>query len=203
MITNKDIRVENGYLIINGNKYPLDGQSPEAIMQIVEDNSDTTPTENSDAPITSGGTFTAIKGVSDTIGDITQTGVTGSTVAAQLETIGDNVDALNTITAYTVSDITDVHSSITINELSIRKIGKIVTLGINFSVSASISVFTMLFKLPSGIKSFGRTDSIGVFTTKALQATLSVTSNGEVLANTSIDTGNYYNGQITFILNET
>lgn len=60
MITNKDIRVENGSLIINGDPYPLDGQSPEAIMQIVEDNSDTTPTENSDAPITSGGVFEAI-----------------------------------------------------------------------------------------------------------------------------------------------
>ena len=63
MITNKDIRVENGSLIINGDKYPLDGQSPEAIMQIVEDNSDTTPTENSDAPITSGGVYTAIDDV--------------------------------------------------------------------------------------------------------------------------------------------
>lgn len=62
MITNKDIRVENGSLIINGDPYPLDGQSPEAIMQIVEDNSDTTPTENSDAPITSGGVYTAIAG---------------------------------------------------------------------------------------------------------------------------------------------
>lgn len=67
MITNKDIRVENGNLIINGDKYPLDGQSPEAIMEIVEDNSDTTPTENSDAPVTSGGVFTAIKAVSDAI----------------------------------------------------------------------------------------------------------------------------------------
>lgn len=60
MITNKDIRVENGFLIINGDKYPLDGQSPEAIMQIVEDNSDTTPTEKSTAPITSGGVFAAL-----------------------------------------------------------------------------------------------------------------------------------------------
>lgn len=67
MITNKDIRVENGALIINGDPYPLDGQSPEAIMQIVEDNSDTTPTENSDAPITSGGVFTALAGKQDTL----------------------------------------------------------------------------------------------------------------------------------------
>ena len=59
MITNKDIRVENGSLIINGDPYPLDGQSPEAIMEIVKDNSDTTPTENSDAPITSGGVYAA------------------------------------------------------------------------------------------------------------------------------------------------
>ena len=85
MITNKDIRVENGNLVLNGDKYPLDGQSPETIMQIVEDNSDTTPTENSTAPITSGGVFAADKDITDTIGDITQTGVTGATVAAQLE----------------------------------------------------------------------------------------------------------------------
>ena len=67
MITNKDIRVENGSLILNGDPYPLDGQSPETIMQIVEDNSDTTPTENSDAPITSGGVYTALAGKEDTL----------------------------------------------------------------------------------------------------------------------------------------
>lgn len=67
MITNKDIRVENGSLILNGDPYPLDGQSPEAIMQIVEDNSDTTPTENSDAPITSGGVYTALGTKQDTL----------------------------------------------------------------------------------------------------------------------------------------
>lgn len=89
MITNKDIRVENGYIIINGDKYPLDGQSPETIMQIVEDNSDTTPTENSTAPITSGGVFAADKDITDTIGDITQTGVTGATVAAQIKAVND------------------------------------------------------------------------------------------------------------------
>lgn len=60
MITNKDIRVENGSLILNGDPYPLDGQSPEAIMQIVEDNSDTTPTADSTNPVTSGGVFTAL-----------------------------------------------------------------------------------------------------------------------------------------------
>lgn len=60
MITNKDIRVENGFLIINGDKYPLDGQSPEAIIAIIEAACDTTPTENSDAPITSGGVYTAL-----------------------------------------------------------------------------------------------------------------------------------------------
>ena len=91
MITNKDIRVENGSLILNGDPYPLDGQSPEAIMQIVEDNSDTTPTENSDAPITSGGVFTANKTISDIIGDITQTGITGASVAAQLTQLGLNI----------------------------------------------------------------------------------------------------------------
>ena len=113
MITNKDIRVENGFLIINGNKYPLDGQSPEAIMQIVEDNSDTTPTENSDAPIKSGGVFTALGtkqdtltfdaaptaestnpvtsgGLYNTIGDLTQTGVTGGSVAGQIASLQTN-----------------------------------------------------------------------------------------------------------------
>ena len=80
MLTNKDIRVENGNIVINGDKFPLDGQSPETIMEIVEDNSDTTPTENSTAPVTSGGLY-------NTIGDITQTGVTGASVAAQLDTL--------------------------------------------------------------------------------------------------------------------
>ena len=82
MITNKDIRVENGNLVLNGDKYPLDGQSPAAIMQIVEDNSDSTPTAESTAPVTSAG----IKTYVDTaIGDLTQTGLTGVSVADQLE----------------------------------------------------------------------------------------------------------------------
>lgn len=67
MITNKDIRVENGFLIINGDKFPLDGQSPETIIEIVEDNSDTTPTENSTAPVTSGGVYTALATKQDTL----------------------------------------------------------------------------------------------------------------------------------------
>ncbi len=67
MITNKDIRVENGNLVLNGDKFPLDGQSPEAIMEIVEDNSDTTPTENSTAPVTSGGVYTALGTKQDTL----------------------------------------------------------------------------------------------------------------------------------------
>ena len=67
MITNKDIRVENGNLVLNGDKFPLDGQSPAAIMQIVEDNSDTTPTENSTAPVTSGGVYTALGLKQDTL----------------------------------------------------------------------------------------------------------------------------------------
>ena len=97
MITNKDIRVENGYLIINGNKYPLEGQSPEAIMQIVEDNSDSTPTAESTAPVTSAG----IKTYVDTaIGDLTQTGITGASVAAQLGALKTSIKGLN------VQDIT-------------------------------------------------------------------------------------------------
>ena len=67
MITNKDIRVDNGNLVLNGDKFPLDAQSPEAIMQIVEDNSDTTPTENSTAPIKSGGVYTALGLKQDTL----------------------------------------------------------------------------------------------------------------------------------------
>jgi hypothetical protein len=63
MITNKDIRVENGNLVLNGDKYPLDGQSPEAIMQIVEDNSDSTPTAESNVPVKSAG----IKSYVDTL----------------------------------------------------------------------------------------------------------------------------------------
>ena len=92
MITNKDIRVENGSLILNGDHYPLDGQSPEAIMEIVEDNSDTTPTAESTAPVTSAG----IKTYVDTaIGDLTQTGVTGASVAAQITAIDTTLDTIH------------------------------------------------------------------------------------------------------------
>ena len=60
MLTNKDIRVENGFLIINGDKFPLDGQSPETIMEIVEDNSDSTPTASSNNPVKSDGIKTYV-----------------------------------------------------------------------------------------------------------------------------------------------
>ena len=86
MITNKDIRVENGFLIINGDKYPLDGQSPETIMQIVEDNSDTTPTENSDAPITSGGVFEAIDSLIKKATVDTTTSANGNILIEMLQT---------------------------------------------------------------------------------------------------------------------
>lgn len=149
MITNKDIRVENGSLIINGDPYPLDGQSPETIMGIVEDNSDSTPTENSTAPVTSGGVYTALgtkqdtltfddtptenstkpvksggvftadKAISDTIGDITQTGITGATVAAQLENLS----------KVTTGDVTlDTTQSTAVKSLSIRQCGHVVSI---------------------------------------------------------------------------
>ena len=119
MITNKDIRVENGFLIINGDKFPLDGQSPETIMEIVEDNSDTTPTENSTAPITSGGVFAADKDISDTIGDITQTGITGASVAAQLAKLGETK----------VGDITvDSAQTGATKATSVRQYGNVVTI---------------------------------------------------------------------------
>ena len=70
MITNKDIRVENGFLIINGDKYPLGGQSPEAIMAIVKDNSDTTPTANSDDPVTSDGIKTYVDNIASGKADV-------------------------------------------------------------------------------------------------------------------------------------
>lgn len=169
MITNKDIRVENGSLILNGDPYPLDGQSPEAIMQIVKDNSDTTPTEDSIKPITSGGVFTA----------------------------------LNNIVNYTVSDITDVNQSITVNEFSLRKCGKIVTLGLNFNATDAVAQFANLFKLPTGIKSFGRIDAVGIFATSAPNiARLTVDDNGYVVANSAITAASYYLGAIVFICDE-
>ena len=70
MITNKDIRVEKGNLVLNGDKYPLDGQSPQTIMQIVEDNSDSTPTDESKNPVTSGGVYSAIDTVAQAISDL-------------------------------------------------------------------------------------------------------------------------------------
>ena len=79
MITNKDIRIENGNLVLNGDKYPLNGQSPEAIMEIVKDNSDTTPTENSDAPITSGGVKTAIDAITAFIPKVKDSTASGET----------------------------------------------------------------------------------------------------------------------------
>ena len=70
MITNKDVRVENGNLVLNGDKYPLGGQSPEAIMAIVKDNSDTTPTDTSTNPVTSGGVYTSLNSLDTAKADV-------------------------------------------------------------------------------------------------------------------------------------
>lgn len=121
MITNKDIRVENGNLVLNGDKFPLDGQSPEAIMEIVEDNSDSTPTAESTAPVTSAG----IKTYVDTaIGDLTQTGVTGADVAAQITALdtaltygaGDVITAENVVAAAVGANTSDCYFSVPISK---------------------------------------------------------------------------------------
>ena len=137
MITNKDIRVENGNLVLNGDKFPLDGQSPETIMEIVEYNSDTTPTENSSAPITSGGVFTALGtkqdtltfdsaptdestnpvtsgGLYNTLGDLTQTGITGDSVAAQLGALDTTLDAIHPSADKLTSEVFESNSPVDI-----------------------------------------------------------------------------------------
>ena len=105
MLTNKDIRVENGNLVLNGDKYPLDGQSPEAIMEIVEDNSDTTPTENSTAPITSGGVYTALGTKQDTLTfDTAPTDAsTNPVTSAGIKTYVDNATNFSTETGTNAS----------------------------------------------------------------------------------------------------
>ena len=78
MITNKDVRVENGNIVINGDKYPLASQAEiDAVKDDIDD-------------------------IGDTIGDITQTGITGASVAAQLEAVSDQIEAL---TAHTLTGI--------------------------------------------------------------------------------------------------
>lgn len=121
MITNKDIRVEAGNLVLNGDKYPLDGQSPEAIMQIVEDNSDSTPTAESNAPVTSAGIKTYVDTI---IGDLTETGVTGADVAIQIETLntaltygaGDTISAENVVACAVGANTTDCYFSVPISK---------------------------------------------------------------------------------------
>lgn len=130
MITNKDIRVENGFLIINGDKFPLDGQSPETIMEIVEDNSDTTPTENSTAPITSGGVFTALGTKQGTLTfDSTPTAesanpVTSAGIKTYVDTAidgttykaGDTITAENVVSAAIGSNTSDCYFSVPISK---------------------------------------------------------------------------------------
>lgn len=112
----------------------------------------------------------------------------------------EQIAALTNIVAYTVSDITELHQSMTINELSVRKCGKLVTLGLNFNATASISQFTNLFKLPSGIASFARLDAVGIFATSAPNiARLTVSEDGYVVANSTIAAASYYLGEIVFI----
>lgn len=151
MLTNKDIRVENGNIVINGDKYPLDGQSPEAIMQIVEDNSDTTPTENSDAPITSGGVFTALAGKQGTL--------TFDTVPTENSTNPVTSGGLFSALAGKQENltVTDITASVTTDTTAVSEVG-VYTYGnilyIYFKLNANITdqtfVITGLPKVKSG-----------------------------------------------------
>ena len=75
MITNKDISIDKGgSIILNGDKYPLASQAEvDAVKDDIDD-------------------------IGDTIGDITQTGITGASVAAQLEALDDLISGLSTAT---------------------------------------------------------------------------------------------------------
>ena len=127
MITNKDIRVENGSLILNGDHYPLDGQSPEAIMQIVEDNSDTTPTENSDAPITSGGVYTAIDKVDTKIGanagSLTQRAQLTTAGSTTYIVVSDSALAVVQFEGYVTAAADAYEGSVSVNNMIIGYLG--------------------------------------------------------------------------------
>ena len=71
MITNKDISIDKGgNIILNGDKYPLASQAEiDAVKEDIDD-------------------------LGDTIGDITQTGITGASVAAQLGNIHGQIGSL-------------------------------------------------------------------------------------------------------------
>ena len=89
MITNKDIRVENGNIVINGDKNPLASQ---AEIDVLKDD---------------------IDDLDNKIGDITQTGVTGDTVAEQ---IGELNKALTS------------HDNATVQQLNVFKSNKTISI---------------------------------------------------------------------------
>lgn len=92
MLSNKDIRVENGNLIINGVKYPLDTieikEEVEALTETVGDETGGLVKDVSDLSDTvgdsTGGLVKDVDDLTDLIGDITQTGLTGDSVAGQI-----------------------------------------------------------------------------------------------------------------------
>ena len=90
MLSGKDINIDkDGNLVINGDKHALATQAE--IDNIADDLSDLEILvgDISETGVTGSTVAAQIKAVNDTTGDITQTGVTGATVAAQLETLGE------------------------------------------------------------------------------------------------------------------
>ena len=187
--------------------------TPEQVKQYVLGDMDEVPTQDSENPVKSGGIFSTMavpkydatnrreyyEGGAAFDGNIDSVPTEGS---SNMVASGGTWAAINNIVNYTVSDITGIHQSITINEFSLRKCGKIAILGLNFNATASISQFTNLFKLPTGIASFSRLDAVGIFATSTpLIARLTVSDDGYVVANSTINTGSYYLGEIVFICN--
>jgi hypothetical protein len=91
MITNKDIRVENGNLILNGDKYPLASQ---AEIDVVKGD---------------------IDDLGDTIGDITQTGISGASVAAQLGSVHSLISMINDLPPVATTKPADIPTGIRIH----------------------------------------------------------------------------------------
>lgn len=129
----------------------------------------------------------------------------GKTLKDQITTLN---DALTPVYyAQSALDISNVATGITVNEYQITKVGKILFLDLNFSVSSDKAAGDLLFAIttPGGlVKTNGTPKSVFIRTgtnpsTCLLRATATADSSARIYAASNISAGNYYGGTMILV----
>ena len=155
--------------------------SPSQIKQYVLNDMDEVPTENSDNPVKSGGIFS-------TIGDLTQTGLTGDSVAEQLSDVDNKVNIVSNISP---------GPNLTMLSGVYVKIGTLVSVNLVCRATGAITPDSVICNVPAN---WMANAPLNVFVGSQLVSGSNCRIfNGSVRAGTNISSGTEFNIQGSYI----